>query len=62
MDWKKGRGMTVESKVVALATAMPSMGFSALYLVKLDWVKWCIAGCAIIVLAIILTVKTKPST
>ncbi len=62
MDWKKGRGMTVESKVVALATAMSSMGLSALYLVKLEWVKWCIAGCALTVLLIILKVKTKPST
>ncbi len=59
MDWKKGRGMTMKSKIIALATVMPSMAFSALYMVKLVWVKWCILGCAILVIGIIINVKTK---
>src|SRR5688572_33363373 len=33
MDWKRGRGMTMKSKVVAICTVMPSMAFSAFYVV-----------------------------
>ncbi|MEP7264121.1 MAG: YbaN family protein [Bacteroidota bacterium] len=58
MDWKRGRGMPVKSKIIALATVIPSMALSA-YIVKLVWVRWAIAACAVMVIAIILLVKTK---
>jgi uncharacterized protein len=59
MDWKKGRGMTVKSKVIALCTVMPSMAFSAFYVVNAEWLKWTIIGCAVLVAIIIISVKTK---
>ena len=62
MDWKRGRGMTVKSKIVALCTVMPSMGFSAFYVVDKEWLKWTIMGCALLVAIIILSVKTKRMT
>jgi uncharacterized protein len=61
MDWKKGRGMTMKSKIIAIATVMPSMAFSAFYVVDIVWVRWCIAGCAVLVAGIIISVKTKPA-
>jgi uncharacterized membrane protein YbaN (DUF454 family) len=61
MDWKRGRGMTLKSKIIALATVMPSMAFSAFYIVHVEWVRWCILGCAVLVAVIIISVKTKRS-
>jgi uncharacterized protein len=59
MDWKRGRGMTVKSKIIALVTVMPSMAFSAFYIVRIDWVRWIIVVSAVIIATIIITVKTK---
>lgn len=59
MDWKRGKGMLFKTKVIAIILVLVSMGCSALFLVKLVWVKWCIACCAVIVTVILLSVKTK---
>ena len=59
MDWKRGRGMLLKTKIMAIAMVVLSMGYSAIYIVKSDWVKWCIAACAILVISLILSIKTK---
>jgi uncharacterized membrane protein YbaN (DUF454 family) len=59
MDWKKGRGMTVKSKVIALVTVMPSMAFSAFYIVHKEWMRYAILISAVAIAAIIIMVKTK---
>jgi hypothetical protein len=59
LDWKRGRGMTVKTKTTAISMASVSMIGSALFLVKLTWVKYCILCCLIIAVSVILSVKTK---
>lgn len=59
MDWKRGKGMAVKTKVMAISTMIPSMGFSAIYLVNENWVKYCIAACGVVALMVIISVKTK---
>lgn len=61
LDFKKGRGMTVETKIVAIAMMLVSMFISAFYLVKIYWVKWAICITALMVVVIILKQKTKKS-
>ena len=59
LDFKKGRGMTVETKIVAISMMLLSMFFSAFYMVKIEWVKWAICITALLVVIIILKQKTK---
>jgi uncharacterized protein len=59
LDFKKGRGMTMKTKLVAIFMMLTSMIISAFYLVKIYWVKWAICITAFIVVIIILTRKTK---
>ena len=61
LDFKKGRGMTVETKVIAITMMLVSMFISAFYLVDIYWVKWAICITAILVVLIILKQKTKKS-
>ena len=61
LDFKKGRGMTVETKVVAISMMLVSMFISAFYMVKIYWVKWAICITALLVVVIILKQKTKKS-
>ena len=58
MDWKRGKGMAVNTKIKAIAIMIPSMGFSV-YLVHTTWVKYCIAACGVAALIAIVSVKTK---
>ena len=62
MDFKKGRGMTVETKLIAIVMMLVSMFISAFYIVDTYWVKWAICITAVIVVVIILKQKTKAST
>jgi uncharacterized membrane protein YbaN (DUF454 family) len=59
LDFKKGRGMTVRTKIIAIAMMLISMFISAFYMVKIIWVKWAICITAIVVVIIILKQKTK---
>jgi len=59
LDYKKGRGMTVETKIIAIAMLLVSMFFSAFYMVETNWVKWAIFLTALVVVVIILKQKTK---
>ena len=59
LDFKKGRGMTMRTKYVAITMMLVSMFISAFYLVKIYWVKWAICITAACVVIIILNQKTK---
>jgi uncharacterized protein len=59
LDFKKGRGMTVETKLIAITMMLVSMFISAFYMVETYWVKWAICITALMVTVIILKQKTK---
>ncbi|MDQ3049355.1 MAG: DUF454 family protein [Bacteroidota bacterium] len=59
LDFKKGRGMTVRTKLVAIIMMLTSMFISAFYIVEIYWVKWAICITAVVVVVIILKQKTK---
>jgi len=61
LDFKKGRGMTVETKIIAITMMLVSMFISAFYMVETYWVKWAICITALLVVVIILKQKTKKS-
>jgi uncharacterized protein len=59
LDFKKGRGMTLETKIIAISMMLVSMFISAFYMVETYWVKWAICLTALVVVVIILKQKTK---
>jgi uncharacterized protein len=59
LDFKKGKGMTVKTKIIAISTMLVSMFVSAFYMVDIYWVKWAICITALGVVVIILMQKTK---
>lgn len=59
LDFKKGKGMTVKTKVIAIVMMLVSMFISAFYMVDIIWVKWAICITAAGVVVIILMQKTK---
>ncbi len=59
LDFKRGKGMTVQTKIIAISMMLVSMFISAFYLVKIYWVKWAICITAAVVVVIILMQKTK---
>ena len=61
LDFRKGRGMTIKTKIIAIAMMLVSMFISAFYMVEIVWVKWAICITAIMVVIIILKQKTKIS-
>lgn len=62
MDWKRGKGMRIKTKVLAIILVTLSLTFSIFYMVDLVWVKWIIFFSMLGINAYILSVKTrKPS-
>jgi len=59
LDFKRGKGMTVKTKIIAIVTLLVSMFISAVYMVEIYWVKWAIFITATGVVIIILMQKTK---
>lgn len=59
LDFKKGRGMTVRTKWIAIIMMLTSMFISAFYIVDTYWVKWAICITALLVVVVILKQKTK---
>lgn len=59
LDFKRGKGMSVKTKVIAIVMMLVSMFISAFYIVKIYWVKWAICITALLVVIIIITRKTK---
>lgn len=61
IDYHKGRGMTMSTKIKAIVFMLVSMVISAFFLVDKDWVRLAICATAILVVLIILSQKTKPN-
>ena len=59
LDFKRGKGMTVRTKIIAIAMMVTSMLISILFMVKIYWVKWAIAITGVGVVILILSWKTK---
>lgn len=59
IDFKRGKGMTMKTKIIAIITMLVSMFISAFFMVKIYWVKWAICITAFIVVIIIWKQKTK---
>ena len=59
MDWKRGKGMRLKTKLLAIVMVTVSLTFSAFYMVKLVWVKWIIMVSMLGINAYILSVKTR---
>jgi uncharacterized membrane protein YbaN (DUF454 family) len=59
IDFKRGKGMTMRTKIIAIITMLVSMFISAFFLVKIYWVKWAICITAMLVVVIIWKQKTK---
>ena len=59
MDWKRGKGMRMKTKLLAIFMVTISLTFSILFLVKLVWVKWVIACSMLGINGYILSVKTR---
>ncbi len=62
LDFKRGKGMTRKTKIIAIVMMLISMFISAFFLVKIVWVKWAICITAVFVVFIILAQKTKAET
>ncbi len=61
IDYHKGRGMTLKTKIRAISIMLISMVISAFFLVDKDWVRVAIILTAVGVVFIILAQKTKKS-
>jgi uncharacterized protein len=59
LDFKRGKGMTVRTKVIAITMMVTSMLISIFFMVKIYWVKWAIAITGVGVVILILSWKTK---
>jgi uncharacterized membrane protein YbaN (DUF454 family) len=59
MDWKRGKGMRVRTKIIAVSLVTLSLTYSIFFLVKLYWVKWIIFVSIIGIDAYILIQKTR---
>ncbi len=59
MDWKRGKGMRMRTKLLAIALVTLSLSFSAVFMVKPLYVKWIIFISIIAIDGYILSVKTR---
>lgn len=59
MDWKKGKGMRLSTKVLAISLVTVSLSFSILFMVDPLWVKWVIGVSMVAIDIYILSVKTR---
>lgn len=59
LDFKRGKRMTVRTKVIAIGMMVTSMLISILFMVQIYWVKWAIAITGVGVVILILSWKTK---
>ena len=58
-DWKRGKGMRISTKILAISLVTLSLSFSILFMVDPLWVKWIIGVSMVGVDAYILSVKTR---
>lgn len=62
MDWKRGKGMRMKTKLLAITLVTISLSFSAIYMVKPVYVKWIIFVSIVLIDAYILAVKTRKAS
>jgi uncharacterized membrane protein YbaN (DUF454 family) len=59
MDWKRGKGMRIRTKVLAVSLVTLSLTYSIFFMVSLEWVKWIIFVSMLGIDAYILIQKTR---
>lgn len=59
MDWKRGKGMKLSTKILAISLVTISLTYSIFFMVKLTWVKWIIFCSILGINGYILSVKTR---
>lgn len=59
MDWKRGKGMRLQTKLLAISLVTLSLTYSIFFMVRLQWVKVIILVSMLGIDAYILSVKTK---
>lgn len=59
MDWKRGRGMRMRTKLWAIFLVTSSLTYSIFFMVELVWVKWIILVSILGIDGYILSVKTR---
>lgn len=61
MDWKRGKGMHLRTKLWAIFLVTSSLTYSIFFMVELVWVKWIILVSILCIDGYILSVKTRKS-
>lgn len=61
MDWKRGKGMRMKTKILAIAMVTFSLTISILYVIQLEYVKWIVLVSMLAIDGYILSVKTRKS-
>lgn len=61
MDWKRGKGMRVKTKILAIAMVTFSLTISIFYVIQVYYVKWVVLFSMLAIDGYILSVKTRKS-
>jgi uncharacterized protein len=61
MDFKRGKGMRLKTKILAIAMVTISLTFSIFYVIKVEYVKWIVLVSMLAIDGYILSVKTRKS-
>ncbi|MBK7965389.1 MAG: YbaN family protein [Bacteroidetes bacterium] len=59
MDWKRGKGMRVKTKILAIAMVTVSLTISIFYVIQVEYVKWVVLVSMLAIDGYILSVKTR---
>lgn len=59
MDWKRGKGMRLSTKILAIAMVTLSLTISIFYVIQVEYVKWVVLFSMLAIDGYILSVKTK---
>ena len=59
MDWKRGKGMRLSTKILAIAMVTISLTISIFFVIQVEYVKWIVLFSMLAIDAYILSVKTK---
>jgi len=59
MDWKRGKGMRLSTKILAIAMVTISLTISIFYVIQVEYVKWVVLFSMLAIDGYILSVKTR---
>ena len=59
MDWKRGKGMRLKTKILAIAMVTISLTISIFYVIQVEYVKWIVLFSMLAIDGYILSVKTR---